>query len=198
MVKKAEQRREQILKAAFEAVSEKGYNAVTLQDIADYAEVSKGVTNYYFKNKIDVFANLLEWTTTRIYEKEAASIKQKDTAEEKLEAYMEQVFIGPKENKTFYRIYLDFLSQAKNVERYREINLQFYENCWAIGKEIITKGMEEGVFDVEDVDQSAKSIRSMIDGSLIQWLMREEEDLHDEYKAMCHQAVLRLLNHQTS
>ncbi|MGI8314630.1 TetR/AcrR family transcriptional regulator [Halobacillus mangrovi] len=198
MVKKAEQRREQILKAAFAAVSEKGYNAVTLQDIADYAEVSKGVTNYYFKNKVDVFANLLEWTTTKIYEKEAASITKKDTAVEKLEAYMEQVFIGPKENKTFYRVYLDFLSQAKNVERYREINLQFYKNCWEIGREIITRGIEEGVFDVEDVDQSAKSIRSMIDGSLIQWLMRGEDDLHHDYKMMCHKAALRLLNYQAS
>ncbi|HZG58936.1 MAG TPA: helix-turn-helix domain-containing protein [Anoxybacillus sp.] len=41
--------------AAFQAVSDKGYEAVTLQDIADYAGVSKGVTNYYFENKEAVF-----------------------------------------------------------------------------------------------------------------------------------------------
>jgi TetR/AcrR family fatty acid metabolism transcriptional regulator len=50
MKKKAEERREQILRAAFQAVSDKGYEAVTLQDIADYSGVCKGVTNYYFKN----------------------------------------------------------------------------------------------------------------------------------------------------
>ncbi|GIW49986.1 MAG: hypothetical protein KatS3mg080_0597 [Anoxybacillus sp.] len=58
MKKKAEERREQILRAAFQAVSDKGYETVTLQDIADYAAVSKGVTNYYFENKEDVFFKL--------------------------------------------------------------------------------------------------------------------------------------------
>ncbi|MYL18511.1 TetR family transcriptional regulator [Halobacillus litoralis] len=193
MAKKAEQRRQQILKAAFEAVAAKGYDSVTLQDIADYAEVSKGVTNYYFKNKVDVFSHLLEWITTRIYEKEAASIELKETALEKLEAYINQVFVSPEENKTFYSVYLDYLSQMKHQERYRQINQQFYENCWSIGREIITQGLEEGVFHVEDVEQAAISIRSMIDGTLIQWLMSQDDGRHASYKSHCHQSVLRLL-----
>lgn len=194
MVKKAEQRRKQILKAAFQAASEKGYESVTLQDIADYAEVSKGVTNYYFENKADVFAHLFEWITTRIYEKEAKSIDEKETAIEKLEAYINQVFISPKENKTFYRVYLDFLAQVKNNNRYKEINQQFYENCWSIGKNIITLGIEENVFKVDNIEQSAISIRCMIDGSLIQWLMRDDDSLHNYYRIVCYESILQILN----
>ncbi|KSU86506.1 transcriptional regulator [Bacillus sp. VT 712] len=194
MVKKAEQRRKQILKAAFQAASEKGYESVTLQDIADYAEVSKGVTNYYFENKADVFAHLFEWITTRIYEKEAKSIDEKETAIEKLEAYINQVFISPKENKTFYRVYLDFLAQVKNNNRYKEINQQFYKNCWSIGKNIITLGIEENVFKVDNIEQSAISIRCMIDGSLIQWLMRDDDSLHNYYRTVCYESILQILN----
>lgn len=194
MVKKAEQRRKQILKAAFQAASEKGYESVTLQDIADYAEVSKGVTNYYFENKADVFAHLFEWITTRIYEKEAKSIDEKETAIEKLEAYINQVFISPKENKTFYRVYLDFLAQVKNNNRYKEINQQFYENCWSIGKNIIILGIEENVFKVDNIEQSAISIRCMIDGSLIQWLMRDDDSLHNYYRTVCYESILQILN----
>ncbi|WML50910.1 TetR/AcrR family transcriptional regulator [Neobacillus sp. PS3-12] len=194
MVKKAEQRRKQILKAAFQAASEKGYESVTLQDIADYAEVSKGVTNYYFENKADVFAHLFEWITTRIYEKEAKSIDEKETAIEKLEAYINQVFISPKENKIFYRVYLDFLAQVKNNNRYKEVNQQFYENCWSIGKNIITLGIEENVFKVDNIEQSAISIRCMIDGSLIQWLMRDDDSLHNYYRTVCYESILQILN----
>lgn len=194
MAKKTEQRRKQILKAAFQAASEKGYESVTLQDIADYAEVSKGVTNYYFENKADVFAHLFEWITTRIYEKEAKSIDEKETAIEKLEAYINQVFISPKENKTFYRVYLDFLAQMKNNNLYKEINQQFYENCWSIGKNIITQGIEENVFRVDNIEQSAISIRCMIDGSLIQWLMRDDESLHNYYRTVCYESILQILN----
>ncbi|MGG1629685.1 TetR/AcrR family transcriptional regulator [Rossellomorea sp. NRS-1567] len=194
MAKKAEQRRKQILKAAFQAASEKGYESVTLQDIADYADVSKGVTNYYFKNKGDVFANLFEWLTTRIYEKEAESIEEKGTAAEKLEAYLNQVFISPAENKTFYRVYLDFLSQIKNEDRYKVINQIFYENCWSIGENIITQGIKEDIFQVENIKQAAKSIRAMIDGSLIQWLMRDDDALHDYYHKMCQESIHHILN----
>ncbi|WP_409252796.1 TetR/AcrR family transcriptional regulator [Bacillus sp. SCS-153A] len=196
MANKGEQRRKQILKAAFQAASVKGYESVTLQDIADYAEVSKGVTNYYFENKADVFAQLFQWITNRIYEKEAQSIEEKETAIEKLEAYVNRVFISPEENKAFYRVYLDFLAQTKNNERYKEINQQFYENCWSIGRNIIKQGIEENVFQAEDIEQSAISIRCMIDGCLIQWLMRDDESLHGYYRSVCYDSILQLLNYK--
>ncbi len=194
MAKKAEQRRKQILKAAFQAASEKGYESVTLQDIADYADVSKGVTNYYFENKADVFVHLFEWITTRIYEKEAESIGGKDTAIEKLAAYINQVFISPDENKSFYRVYLDFLAQVKNDQRYGEINQRFYENCRSIAEQIITQGIEEKMFKVDNIEQTAISIRCMIDGSLIQWLMGDDDSLHEDYRTMCYESILRILN----
>ncbi|RDY70645.1 TetR/AcrR family transcriptional regulator [Halobacillus trueperi] len=196
MAKKAEQRRKQILKAAFQAATEKGYESVTLQDIADYADVSKGVTNYYFKNKSDVFTQLFEWITTRIYEKEAASISEQETAIGKLEAYINRVFISPEENKNFYRVYLDFLSQVKNNDSYKEINQKFYENCWSIGREIIHQGQEEEIFEVGDVEQAAVSIRCMIDGSLIQWLMRDDAQLHDYYRTTCFESILKILQYK--
>ncbi|BCB04200.1 TetR/AcrR family transcriptional regulator [Bacillus sp. KH172YL63] len=193
MSNKAQQRRKQILRAAFQAATEKGYESVTLQDIADYADVSKGVTNYYFENKADVFVHLFEWITTRIYAKEAESIRGKDTAIEKLEAYIKQVFISPDENRSFYRVYLDFLAQVKNDHRYGEINQQFYHNCRTVTEEIISQGIEEGVFTVDNIEQSVISIRCIIDGSLIQWLMKDDDNLHDFYRTLCFESILRLL-----
>lgn len=193
MSKKAEERRKQILKASFRAVADKGYDAVTLQDIADYAEVSKGVTNYYFKNKEDVFAHLLDWITKRIYHNETISIKNEDTALDKLQAYIHTVFISPEENRNFYRVYLDFLAQVKNNSRYQEINNSFYENCWNIGSEIVSLGVQEGVFRIEDTRKAAITIRCMIDGFLIQWLMRDEDELHNYYRETCYNAIVRYL-----
>ncbi|TGB03479.1 TetR/AcrR family transcriptional regulator [Halobacillus salinus] len=193
MAGKAEERKQQLIKAAFEAATDKGYEHVTLQDIADYAEVSKGVPNYYFKNKGDVFAHLFEWLTQRIFENERAAMDQVDTAPEKLEAYLGQVFISPEENRTFYQLYLDFLARVKQDPAYQEINAQFYEHCFSIGREIVELGAQEGVFHVEDVEQSAVMIRAIIDGSLLQWLMRQDESLHDWYRKSCHGAILRLL-----
>lgn len=72
--KKSEEKRKQILHAAFRALSEQGYDAVTLQTIADHAEVSKGVVHYYFESKEAVLVELLEWLTGRISAKEQAAV----------------------------------------------------------------------------------------------------------------------------
>ncbi|WP_078428115.1 TetR/AcrR family transcriptional regulator [Alkalihalobacterium alkalinitrilicum] len=194
MKKKAIERREQILKAAFQAVADKGFEAVTLQDIADYAGVSKGVTNYYFHNKEDVFSSLLKWVTNQIYKNECYAINKQTTSAKKLEAYICSVFISPEKNRKFYKVYLDFIAQASRNEHYQQINLQFYENCWGLARDIISHGQDEGVFTRElDIDQASKMIRSIIDGALIQWLMCNEEELHDFYRNSCINTILKLL-----
>lgn len=50
-----DQRREELINATYLEVAEKGYSAVTLQDIAKRAGVSKGSTLYYFATKEDCF-----------------------------------------------------------------------------------------------------------------------------------------------
>ncbi|WP_096200543.1 TetR/AcrR family transcriptional regulator [Bacillus sp. FJAT-45350] len=194
MKKKSVERREQILKAAFQAVADKGYEAVTLQNIADYAGVSKGVTNYYFKNKEDVFSNLLTWVTERIYENERKAISIQITAIEQLTAYINSVFISPEKNKKFYQVYLDFIAQATRNPDYQQINLKFYENCWSLASDIISLGQKEKVFSPQlKVEQASKTVRAIIDGCLIQWLLRNEETLHEEYKKTCLSAILAYL-----
>ena len=193
MSNKAEKRREQILRAAFQAVSDKGFHSVTLQDIADYADVSKGVTSYYFQNKEDVFGHLLEWVTEKIYRNENEAIGKEHSAIDKLRAYVNAAFTNPSDNRKFYRVYLEFLAQANHNEHFRQTNNQFYENCWSIGRQIIKQGQEEGSFAQGDIDKASYSIRALIDGSLIQWLMRNDDQLHGFYRDNCFETIYNFL-----
>ncbi|NMB64795.1 MAG: helix-turn-helix transcriptional regulator, partial [Spirochaetes bacterium] len=56
---KEEQRKTQIITAAYEAISAKGYNNFTLDDIAKNAGLSKGGVLHYFKSKEDILIYLL-------------------------------------------------------------------------------------------------------------------------------------------
>ncbi|WP_062234668.1 TetR/AcrR family transcriptional regulator [Fictibacillus sp. FJAT-27399] len=197
MSRRAEERRKQILRAAFTAVSDKGFDSVTLQDIADYADVSKGVTSYYFDNKKDVFCHLLEWVTAKIFQNEYSAISKEQTALEKLRAYIDAVFVNPNDNRKFYRVYLEFLAQANHNAEFRKINDQFYENCWSIGREIIEIGQKEGIFAKVDINTASYMIRALIDGSLIQWLMRNNDDLHEFYRENCFQTVTSYLTNKS-
>lgn len=48
---KGEQTRQHILQCALELFREKGFDATTMQDVADRADVAKGATYYYFSSK---------------------------------------------------------------------------------------------------------------------------------------------------
>lgn len=192
--KKSDEKKKMLLKAAFEALSELGFDNVTLQTIADYANVSKGVVHYYFDNKEAVLTGLLEWLTAKIYEKECAAVEAENTALGKLSAYMDSVFVSPEKNRSFYRVYLDFLARATRNPAYRDINLKFYNNCRSISMEVVRLGQREGVFDAGlSPDSVAPVIRSVIDGCLIQWIMTGQDELHAEYKEVCRRTILKLL-----
>lgn len=192
--KKSEEKQKMILYAAFQAVSELGFDSVTLQIIADYAQVSKGVVHYYFESKETVLIELLKWLTAKIYKKECAAIELEETAIKKLQAYIGSAFVSPEKNRTFYRVYLDFLAKASRNPQYREINQQFYDNCSTIGKQIIELGQQEGNFIANlSAEQTAPKIRAVIDGYLIQWLMTDRDDLHDFYREACMETILSML-----
>ncbi|WVM73702.1 TetR/AcrR family transcriptional regulator [Bacillus subtilis] len=109
MKKKAEERKNQILRAAFQAVSTQGYNSVTLQSIADHAGVSKGVVHYYFDNKEDTLSQLLEWITNKIYKHELKAVDSESTPLDKLKAYVNSIFVSPEENEKFLQGLFRFL-----------------------------------------------------------------------------------------
>lgn len=58
--------RRQLLDAAARAFAEKGFPAVTLQDIADRAEVTKGAVYFHFKNKEAVAVAVTEEFYTQL------------------------------------------------------------------------------------------------------------------------------------
>ncbi|PIC64583.1 transcriptional regulator [Sporosarcina sp. P13] len=196
MSTKAEERRKQVLRATLNAICDKGFTTVTLQDIADYADVSKGVISYYFKNKEDVFYHLLAAMTDRIFQNEYAAIQKEEYAVDKLRAYVNAAFKSPDDNRVFYRVYLEFLAQVNQNERFREVNNTFYKNCWFIGSEIIQKGQSEGIFENVEIESGSHMIRALIDGCLLQWLMRDNKSLHTYYRDNCYETILTYLNYK--
>ena len=58
-LKEKEQRRKAILKASQRLFSRKGYQAVSVEDIARKARISKGTVYLYFHSKEEIYAQIL-------------------------------------------------------------------------------------------------------------------------------------------
>lgn len=188
------ERRLALLKAAFREVAEKGFSAVTLEDIAVRAGVSKGVTLYYFDSKEDLFRELFGWLIDSIHERMREAVGSAGEPVEKLRALVALIFPSPSKNRAFFRAYIDFCGLASRRETFRQIGERFYANCRRLDGELVTEGIRKGVFLPRDPDDAASTLRAIFDGLMLQWLSEKEpEACFEKYRERCERELLHYL-----
>src|SRR5215831_12981652 len=117
-----DQRREELIKATYYEVAEKGYSAVTLQDIAKRAGVSKGSTLYYFATKEDLFLGALEWMISQFDIRIGQAIANVEDPVEKVGALIGTIFANAQESRQFFLAYSDFVSIGTRNKRFHDLN----------------------------------------------------------------------------
>lgn len=85
---RAEARREQILEAALEVFSEKGYHETGIADIAGKLNIGHGTCYRYFKNKLDILHALVDRILTGLIE---VVKKEAPDKSDTLEEYRQQI-----------------------------------------------------------------------------------------------------------
>ena len=188
------ERRLLLLKAAFREVAEKGFSEVTLEDIAQRAGVSKGVTLYYFDSKEDLFRQLFGWLIDSIHARMREAVERADDAVGKVRALVAIIFPSPGKNRAFFRAYLDFCGLAARRESFREIGERFYAGCLEIDRGIVEEGIRRGVFTVRDPTEAAATMRALFDGLMMRWLTeRDPEGVFASYRERCERELLAYL-----
>jgi TetR/AcrR family transcriptional regulator, fatty acid metabolism regulator protein len=187
-----DQRREELIKATYLEVAEKGYSAVTLQDIAKRAGVSKGSTLYYFATKEDLFLGALEWLVEQVHARIHAAVEQVSDPVEKVKAVISTIFANAQESRQFFLAYSDFVSIGTRNKRFHDQNAKFYHGCCGHDREIIAAGMEAGVFRQIDIEDASTMLRALIDGLMLQWFF-SSEGTFDDYRRRCERIVLDYL-----
>ncbi len=188
------ERRLALLKAAFREVGEKGFSAVTLDDIAQRAGVSKGVTLYYFESKEDLFRELFRWLIDSIHARMREAVEAVDDPVGKVRALVALIFPSPSKNRAFFRAFVDFCGLAARRESFREINERFYAGCREIDGGIVEDGMRRGVFPLKDPKEAASTLRAIFDGLMMQWLAEKDpEATFASYRERCERQLLNYL-----
>lgn len=187
-----DQRRQELIKATYHEVAEKGYSAVTLQDIAKRAGVSKGSTLYYFATKEDLFLGALEWIIGEVHERIHHAISNANDPIGKMKAVIGVVFGNAQESRQFFLAYSDFISIGTRNRRFHDLNARFYEGCCGHDREIIELGIKTGVFRSLDLDDASSMVRALTDGMMMQWFF-SSQGTFDDYRRRCERIVLDYL-----
>lgn len=87
-----DQRRAQLLDAANEVFTSKGYHAAAMDDIADVAGVSKPVLYQHFPSKLDLYLDLLDISCDRLVEVVAEALASTENNAERVVATMDAFY----------------------------------------------------------------------------------------------------------
>lgn len=167
MGEKSEQKRQYILDCAKKVFMEKGFRSVTMKDIVDACEISRGGLYLYFSSTEEIFLEVLKRESEADDDVFSANIREDAMAVDILLLFF-------KEQKKELLRKKDDLAVA-TYEYYFANGKEQKENLWhsqheaavRILQKLIDKGMENGEFYEVDSAVMARTIMLVIEGMKI-------------------------------
>lgn len=170
-----EQRQAELLEKAIEVFAERGYQATTMDEIAERAGVSKGMLYIYFKNKEALFGAVFRWFGKMTGEMMGEAISGVEDEAEQIRRIAHTWAEVAVHHREFVPLFLDFWAAASmNGMRndYAEDLTMMYDEYRNMLIGIIEQGKSKGLFKA-DVDSQAIAYLLVggMDGIFIQsWL----------------------------
>lgn len=160
-------RRAEVLDVAARVFHEKGYDATTIQDIADELGVLKGSVYYYISSKEDVLFELLEEVHQAALKAVLEAVERDGDPLQKIQAFVETLSSFNAEHRVRMGILLhDFRSLSK--ERRREI-VRERDRYDRMLRELLGEGQEQGIVCPDlDPKLAALAVMGMIN-TIYQW-----------------------------
>lgn len=174
-------RRSQLTRAAYNVVSKKGYYNFTIKDISKESGLSTGLVHYYFKNKQDLMLNLIREMNKNLKKYLNNGLSRSEDPVEKLKIYVTQAFELVMNEKNYFFVFIDFLSQVNRSERMRKANIRLIESYREECSRILREGVDKGVFREIDIQYVTTIIISLIQGMIIQYVIDNNAFEYSEY-----------------
>jgi AcrR family transcriptional regulator len=185
----ADRRRDALVKAGYAEILEKGIQGTTLDSVVARAGSSKGGALYYFPTKEDLLCGVLEWLLRQLSQSLDQVVKAQSTARGKLVSELEVMFHSAELNRKLYLVLFDFVALGSRLERFKSLLGDFFAGCQRRNAEIVELGIRERQFRRVNPRDAAVTIRALVDGYCLQWLMGPEDVPIESYRDRCR-AVL--------
>jgi len=185
----ADRRREALIKAGYAEILDKGIPGTTLDAVVARADSSKGGALYYFPTKEDLLYAVLDWLLRQLHRALDEVIAAEDFARAKLVAELEVLFHSAEVNRKLYLVLYDFVALGSRLERFRSLFANFFETCQRRDVQIVELGLREQQFRRVNAQDAAATIRALVDGYCLQWLMGPENIPIEAYRNRCRSVL---------
>tara|TARA_B000000475_G_scaffold228449_1_gene193216 strand:- start:85 stop:672 length:588 start_codon:yes stop_codon:yes gene_type:complete len=176
-----ENRKNQILNAAFEVFVKKGYAKTTMDDIVASSNLSKGALYHYYKSKKELFLSLIDhweiYTFKDFYDKKSENKKASDI----LRFFGENVINTLNEKKHAYIAEIEFRAMSNQDAEIKKRSNILYGKLLELFEKVVKKGIKENEFKDLDVRKTSMAFLAIFQS--ITWFVIADETAvsADEY-----------------
>lgn len=164
MGEKSEQKRKFILETARKVFVEKGFKKVTMKDIVEACEISRGGLYLYFDNTSQIFLEVMRLESQEADDVFSDSITEDATAADILLLFLkEQKKELLRKNNTLTQAIYEFYFQNQLSKKDNILKRQF-DSAVKIIEKLIETGVENGEFYCEDCRGTARNIMFVLEG----------------------------------
>jgi AcrR family transcriptional regulator len=191
-------RRQEILEAASQVITDRGLAETRIQDIAEACGVSAGLILYYFESKDRLLAEALTLANDRFYLEMSREMRKIGSAKERIERLIELSVPGllPEyslldEWALWLEIWVRALRDPQMAKEREALDRRWIQSL----AEVVRYGRQTGEFAVDDVDAEdvAFELGTMMDGMAIQVLLHDPAITPERMHRIAIDAARRLL-----
>ena len=177
-------RKQQIIAATVECIIKHGYYNFSMQDVANAADVSKGIIHYYFLNKDELMMAVLDRCAADIEMLLVDRMKAVNDPLRKLKIFISVCFGVLRDKREYYQVNMDFWTQINQKQEVRNAIAQHYSMFRNAGIRVIEDGIKAKVFKEVDANLYASLIISIADGYSLQYLFDNDAFDYDKITSM--------------
>ena len=157
MGEKSVQKKRYIVEKAREVFVEKGFKKVTMKDIVEACDISRGGLYLYFENTSQIFMEVL-----RMESEEADDVFSDSITEDATAADILLLFLKEQKNTLTQATY-EFYFENELPKRDNILKKQF-DSAVKIIEKLIEAGVDNGEFICEDCEGTARNIMFVLEG----------------------------------
>lgn len=188
-----------IIRGTYKAMANIGTQQLSLRRIAKELDVSPALIAYHFGTREALIMETMRWALAGTVRRIARKVAGVNDARDAFSALMDGVFLGPRPSRDFHLIYLDLVQYSTRESVFGELSDLLRSHIDGTYAMVIERGVESGIFQVNDLAAAAKRARAVVEGSFIQWL--QDKDWETTYPALredCETTLLKLFAPETS
>ncbi|WP_425045806.1 TetR/AcrR family transcriptional regulator [Primorskyibacter sp. S87] len=182
----------QLIMAAIDSISKRGFSDTTLKHVTETAKLSHGVVNYHFDSKEALYDATLGFLAREHYENWMKYLdRAAPTAAHRLAAIIEADFDKRVCTHKRLAVWFAFWGQAKYRPNYIKIHNKYDNERYERIADLCGELISDGGYDDLDVERTARSVEALSDGSWLSLMLYPKLADRVEYRDVCLHALTR-------